>query len=84
MRTVSSVACSQRHLASVTGLPLADFTLIAIAEFLRVICFLCGRAEDYRGELLSCVGGWGILMLFHVSNIVSPEIASLNFGPSIK
>ena len=43
-------------LSDTTGLPLGDFILIAIAEFLSFLCFLCLMAKHYTGRLVAYVG----------------------------
>ena len=42
-------------LSDATGLPIEDFVLIAIAEFLGFLCFLCQRAKHYAGRLVAYV-----------------------------
>ena len=43
-------------MADITGLPESDFELIAVSEFLSLVCFLCDRGAAYLGKILAYVG----------------------------
>ena len=44
------------YLAGITGLPVGDFHLIDLAEYMSLICFLIAESGRYRGKLVIYAG----------------------------
>ena len=54
--SVFSFQFCAEFLADLLELPVADFVIISISEFLGILAFLIVRAECYRGRLIAYAG----------------------------